>query len=257
MTFLELYGNALDVELGTEDRAERFTVGRRKTAINNAQREWVRLTGSFTQEGQVDLSDGIREYDLEAILDSASFLRFSEQQPYMQIIDADGVTSTYEGPNFERMDVPRLDLEQTGWRSTADGTPSKWYMREDQGRVYFGVNILPDPGVGESWYVKIPYVSYAADMVADADEPFAITAGGNPKKTLRAYHQALVHYAAYELEKLRKNYQVGKMQKDLFMEYVQEYLTRLGPTGPQRVGFAHNYMAAAMQHNPEASDPRR
>lgn len=257
MTFLELYGNALDTELGTEDRTERFTTARRQTAINNAQREWIRLTDSFIQEAQIDLSADVTEYDLEAIISDALFLRFADQQPYAQITDSDGDVTTYQGDNFPRIDPARLDLEQRGWREYEAGEPQSWYYREDGGRAYIGIVPAPDVASGEDWVLKLPFISYAADMSADTDEPFALVQpAGNPKQTLRAYHQALVHYAAYELEKLRRNYQVSKMQYELFMGYVQDYKQRGRVTGPQRVGFVHDYFGAASRA-PMPTDPRR
>lgn len=257
MTFLELYGDELDVALGTEDRTERFTTARRQTAINEAQREFARKTDCFVREAQVDLSEGIAEYDLESVINDEAFLRFAAQQPYLELTDADGNVTRIEGDSFKRKDIPILDREEPGWRGASDGTPSAWYFRESGGSLFIGLSPAPEVPAGESWLLFVPFVSYPADMVSDTDEPFAATTGGNPVKTLRAYHPALVKYAAARLEQLRRNYQIARMRMQEFEELVQDYMNRRRPTGGRRVVLAHNYMSAAMSRSPEASDPRR
>jgi hypothetical protein len=44
MTFLQLYGDYLDIELGSADRTALFTTARRKDAVNRAQLEFAKQT---------------------------------------------------------------------------------------------------------------------------------------------------------------------------------------------------------------------
>lgn len=69
MIFSDLYGNELDRELGTADRARLFTVARRKAAINAAQLEWAKRTESYQRRAEIVLTDDTQEYDLEAVSD--------------------------------------------------------------------------------------------------------------------------------------------------------------------------------------------
>ena len=50
----------------------------------------------------------------------------------------------------------------------------------------------------------LPHLTIVLDMSADADEPFTVSS--NPIKSLRFHHRALVYYAAFDLEKLRKDF---------------------------------------------------
>ena len=60
MTFVELYADALDRELASADRNALFTVVRRKYAVNEAQREFTRLTDCYLKEVTIPLVDGTR-----------------------------------------------------------------------------------------------------------------------------------------------------------------------------------------------------
>jgi len=245
MTFVELYGDELDTELGSADRTERFTNARRRSAINFAQREFVRLTDSFTREGEIVLTTTIGEYDLEALLDADTFLRFADQQPYITIVTSGGDTRTLQGRDFARLDIPALDREDSGWRNVAASTPVGWYLREDGGEVKLGLQPAPSIPAGDTWTLYVPYVAYPADMVNDTDEPFSATAGGNTKSSLVAYHKALAHRAAAELEKLRRNYDQVKAQLQTFMGYIQDYQARLRKTGGERISYSHSYLQDA------------
>lgn len=256
MEFEELYGEALDTELGSADRTERFTTFRRKRAINLGQREFARLTDCFPREAQIDLVSDLREYDLEAVINDEAFLRFTEQQPYLHLTDAGGHLRSITGEEFPRRDIAQLDRETPGWRSNSSGsTPCEWYLREEGGRTFFGLNPMPSIPSGATWLAFVPYSSYPADMILDDDEPFQTDSGGNPKTSLRIYHQAIVHRAAAELEKLRRNYPQMKEQLRLFGGMVQDYREKKVPTGGQRVSFARNYAQEAMGRTRRNSPP--
>jgi hypothetical protein len=234
MTFLELYGTELDRELGS-NKTDLFTTVRRKAAINFAQLEWNERTECYTRQTTVSLSDGTQEYDLEASI--TDFHCLSKQGVSIKIVD--GTETTYiEGDDLEVTTVARLNVDEPGWRSVSAGTPRKLYLRRDGGSVYLGFHPAPDIGT-ETWTAIVPYVAIPADMSLDADEPFSISS--NPIKSLRPYHRALVHQAAFDLEKLRKDQDRMAIQKQLFEEYVQRYSAKEKPKGGQHVRFGRIY----------------
>jgi len=245
MTFVDIYGDSLDTELGSADRTERFTNARRRSAVNFAQREFVRLTDCFEREGEIVLTSTIGEYDLEALLDADTFMRLSDRQPWIKKQTSGGAISYIQGVEFPRKDIQVLDREDPGWRTQSDGTPSSWYLREDAGEVKLGLYPAPEIPAGDTWTLYVPYVAYPADMVSDTDQPFATTAGGNAKSSLRIYHQALVHRAAAELEKLRRNYGQVKMQMDLFMSFVMNYRQAMRKTDGDRISMTHSYFGSS------------
>jgi hypothetical protein len=65
MTFAQLYGESLNRELGSDDTTQLFTTVRRKAAINEAQREFARVTECYTREATIPLVIGQMEYDLD------------------------------------------------------------------------------------------------------------------------------------------------------------------------------------------------
>lgn len=244
-TFSQLYGEYLDAELGSADRSSLFTTAKRKDAVNRAQLEFVKQTGCFQREASITVVDGTQEYDLDAtgIITSGDFLDVAPQGPEHQYTDSDGSIVYTAGDDFPRIDIPQLNRESTGWRQTDTPSerPSSWYLREEGGSVYFGLVPIPDIGSGDSALVTLPYVAYPPDMTDDAHEPFSVVMGTSPKRTLRPWHQALVHYAAALLEPLRKNYQAEKRQRELFAGMVADYLQKQRPKNGQRVVFARNY----------------
>jgi len=258
MTFLEMYGEGLTTELGSSDTTERFTSARRRSAINLGQREFNKLTGCFTREGEIVITGDIPEYDLEANLDAGTYIRLTDQQPWLEITDANANVRVLSGEEFQRADIARKDWEDPGWRSTSSSIPTGWYLRHDSGSIFIGLTPAPSAPAGESWKLYVPYVAKPATMASDADLPFSQTAGGNSKTSLEVYHQGLVHRAAAELEKLRRNYGQVQFQMALFMQFVRDYRTDQRKTGGERVRLAHNYFGSAqMDRNLVAEDPYR
>jgi len=243
--FSDLYGELLDIELGTADRTQRFTTARRKAAINRGVQHFIRLTSCFVIEHSEALVDEQQEYDLGAVITSDKFFKLADQQPYIKQTTSGGVVTYIDGDSFVRRSVNWLDRHEPGWRNASSGTPQYWYVRETAENVYFGLYPKPNEPSGDTHLLQIPYVAYPADMTADGSIPFATTEGGAAKDYLRAYHQALVHYAAAELEKLRKNYQVAGAQFEAFIAYTEDYLASRRPTGGDQVSFSHSYLGRA------------
>lgn len=252
-TFVELYGDLLDRELGSADRAQLFTTARRQAAINEAQREWVRLTESFTREVVFTLADAVGEYDLEARAEA--FWAVAKPGVELTITDAAGDTRSVAGDDLPRRDIVWLNREETGWRDASPGTPTAWYLRDDGGRTLLGLSPAPDIGAGELWTVRVPYVAQPADLSADTDEPF--TVHGNASARLRPYHKALGHYAAAQLELLRRDSAAHDLQLQRFSGYVTQYLQAQRPRGGTHVVFARDYRREARGTTLGSEDPWR
>lgn len=237
MDFVTLYGTELDRELGSADRTALFTTARRQAAINAAQLEWAERTQCTARQIRVTLTDEIWEYDLDSL--SSDVVNLSAQGVTIEIVPATGSTRYLEGDDLRVLSVEALDQEQPGWRAVSAGTPTVQYSRQDGGRWYLGVHPKPSIAAGDTWTALVGVVVIPAELFADADEPFTIN--GNPLRLLRPYHRALVHFAAYDLEKLRKDQARGGLQLQLFEAYVLRYVAAMRPKGGQVVRFVRNY----------------
>lgn len=236
-TFVDLYGDLLDIELGSADRTELFTTARRKAAINAGQKEFARLTNCLPILGTIAVVDGTAEYGLEA-----NFPTFRDlASDAIELLTTDGTTDTwYSGEDFPRRDIVWLNQHEPGWRTARAGTPMAYYLREGGGEVFLGLYPAPDIPAGETWTFYVTYQAQPDAMSADADVPFTVS--GNAKVSLTDWHIALVHFAASRLEKLRRNYAVEDRQRQLFASYVADYLSRKGKRpGGQRISLARSY----------------
>lgn len=250
MTFETLYGTELDRELATTDTTVRFTTARRKAAINAAQLEFAKRTHCLTRQTTVALSDGTQEYDLEATI--ADFGGISAQGVSIRITDSNANVRYIEGDDLIETTVERLNVEESGWRAADPGTPVYVYLRRDGGTSNLGFHPAPDVASGDTWVALLPYWAIPADMSADADEPFTISS--NTIKSLRPYHRGLVHYAAHDLEKLRKDVERQAMQLQLFEGYIAEYEQAMKPMRGTKVRFAKTYRR--ISRFPHRFDPR-
>lgn len=235
MTFLDLYGNELDRELGSADRSQLFTLARRKAGINAGQLEWVKRTECFQRQVSFVLTDDRQEYDLEAATD---FAWIAKQGVSIKIVSATS-TRYIEGDALEYTEVARLNVEEPGWRAVTASAPTHWYQRRTGGTVQLGLHPKPSIGAGETWTAVIQIVMVPTDMVADADEPF--TCSSNPLRSLRMFHRALVHYGAYDLEKFRKDQGRAAAQLQLFELEVAKFTGNEKPKNGQQVRLTRNY----------------
>lgn len=251
MQFSALYGTELDRELGTADRTQRFTTARRQAAINAAQLEFVKRTECLTRSVSISLVDGTQEYDLEASLSDFGWL--SKQG--LSISVTDGVTTWYyEGDDLTPTTVERLNTEHPGWRAWTAGTPKYYYIDRNGGALNLGFAPAPDFD-GDTAAVRVHAVIVPTDMSADSDEPFTVS--GNPIKSLRFHHRALVYYAAFDLEKLRKDPQREGLFAQLFDKAVEEYIGVSKPKGGQQVRLARHYRSETRHGVGRVPDPRR
>lgn len=242
MQFSHLYSSALDQELGTDDSTVLFTTDRRKRAINQAHLQWCDLTECAIRQSTVTCSNGVGEYNLLSTVNTyGDFLKLGKQQPEFLLISSGSSASTQfiAGDDFPRRDINWLNQNDPGWRSSTGATPESYYERMDGGRRFFG--LVPPPRITSSQAGKVllPYVAKPSSMTSDTDVPF--TFGSTVRDDLEPYQQALVHYAASELEKLRLNAEGVKSQLELFQGYLTRFLRGMEPKGPKVIRTARNY----------------
>ncbi len=235
MTFLELYGNELDRELGSADRSQLFTLARRKAAINAGQQEWIKRTECFQRQVSLALVDDTQEYDLETETD---FGWIAKQGVSIKIVS--GTNTRYvEGDDLDMTSIARLNTEEPGWRAVSKGTPSNWYLRRSGGTANLGLHPKPSITGSDVWTALIQIVMVPTDMSLDADEPF--TYSGNALRSLRPFHRALVHYAAYDLEKFRKDQARAGSQLQLFELEVAKFTANEKPKNGSQVRMTRIY----------------
>jgi hypothetical protein len=239
VTFLDLYDTQLDIELGTGD-VNLFTVALRKAAINAAQDDFARKTGCTVRYGEIAIVDGTAEYSLNTGIVALDYMRLAEgKAPSIKIVHADYTRYIQGKDDFPRRTPETLDRLETGWRAADAGTPSCWYLKEDGGSDLIGMHPAPDVTSGQTWTWIVPYVANPADMTAGSDVPF--TFATVPTKRLIAYHQGLVHFAAAQLEPLRKNYSGVQRQLQLYSGYVAQFLQDRKKGEPDEIIMARNY----------------
>lgn len=252
MVFSDLYGTQLDIELGSADRVL-FTTIKRKKAVNDAMHNFERLTSCTPVYGTIPIVSGTGEYDL--LLTFLNYISLvHNSSPSVKKVDGSGNVSWIQGDDLPRRDPVWLDSSAPGWRADPAGTPNSWYLRDDAGSSFVGLDPPPSVLAGWTYSILVPYLALSDDLVSDGDQPFSIN--GKPFARLLGYHQALVHYAAGLLEPLRKNYTGAKRQMDLYAGYTAQYQTKQRKDGSDQVVFARNYLREATGQT-RPMDPRR
>lgn len=227
-TFGDLYGTELDTLLGTEDRSVRFTLARRKAAVNDAIRWFSEQTGCFVRRASIALVDGTAEYDLEGsagAITNGDYLRPSKTSASLRRYDGSGSDVTdysyVEGPDLPFKSEEQLNQERRNWRAESATVPDCWTLRADGGAQYLVLVPAPDIPSGETWVLFWPYVARPADLTADSDEPYQVSTA--IRTSLRAYHKGIAYYAASVLEELRKNYDMVDRRLKMAAAYVTKY----------------------------------
>lgn len=244
--FSSLYTGRLDEELGTDDASVLFTAARRKAAVNKGVAEFAELTECFTRESTVTLTGGTREYDLNSsvVIPGEDFVRLSKQQVEFRYVDASSHVTILTGDDLPRRDIAWLNRYQSGWQtstvaSSVMQTPTAYYERMAAGSRYLGFTPTPSTGSSASMTAIVPYVARPPVMTSDTNEPYQI--GGNVRRDLRDYHQAAVHFAAHQLEKLRRDDAASDRQLQKFLGYVTRYFQNTRTKGGLSLTFARNY----------------
>lgn len=257
--FSSLYTGRLDRELGTDDSTTLFTTARRKAAINEAQEEFNEQTECFLRSSTFTIMGGTAEYNLNAaaVIASQDFVRFAKEPVRFIYTDASSFVTVLEGDNLVRRDIDWLNKYQPSWQlSTVAATvmqlPEFYYVREEGGFSYLGFTPVPSTGSSASAVAVVPYLARPTAMTSDTSEPYQV--GANVRTDLRPYHQALVHFAAHQLEKLRRDDQASDRQLQKFLGYVARYLQNSRVKNGNIVTFAKNYFRA--RRNEDRVDPR-
>lgn len=255
--FSSLYGSLLDEELGTDDTAVRFTTARRKRAINKGVTEFAELTECFTRESTVTVVGGTAEYDLNSslVVPGKDFVRFAKQQVEFRYIDASSNVTVLTGDDLPRRDIPWLNRYRSGWQTSTVASsvmqvPEIYYERAAAGARYLGFTPVPSTGSSASAFAIVPYVARPPLMTSDTNEPYQVN--GLVRRDLRDFHQAAVHYAAHQLEKLRRDDQESDRQLQKFLGYVTRFLQNNRVKGGQSLTTARNYFKTQSR----VSDPR-
>jgi len=246
MTFVELYGDRLDDELGSSDRTQLFTTAKRKGYLNEGQRVFNEHVGCYVKRYALAVSDGTQEYEIEALV--TDFIRPSETTASLKMVGA-STTSYREGLDLTIVTEETLNNSDPNWRAASAGTPEFLYWRNDGGGRSIGFHPAPDVPAAETWTLLLPYVAQPPDMSGDTDEPWGASA---PRITLRPYHRAVLVYAAAQLEKLRKNYEGFNRQLALFglnpatlqptgEGFLGKYVRDQQPKSGQSIRLATNY----------------
>ena len=95
-------------------------------------------------------------------------------------------------------------------------------------------------------------IAYPNVSTASTHVPFTDTSG-NTRWDLRPYHQGLVHYAAHQLEKLRKDTQASDRQFQKFLSYITRYLQSMRKKGGTALTYARSYFRRSQD---DVRDPR-
>jgi hypothetical protein len=248
MQFSSLYGARLDEELGAADSTVLFTTARRKAAINRGQEEFARLTNCLERQSSITITGWTAEYDLNssAILPAGDFYEFAPRGVVFRYTDASSNVQVLAGEDLPRRDPLWLDRYEPGWQvSTTPSTtviqqlPSVWYERINGGARLLGFWPVPSSGSSAAMEALVSYQARPTPMTSDTNEPFIVNS--SVRLDLRVYHQALVHYAAHQLEKLRRDDQASDRQLQKFLGYVQQYLQAMRRKGGTALTSARQY----------------
>jgi hypothetical protein len=216
MQFSELYGAALDHELGSYDTTQLFTTSRRKYAINRGHKEFARLAKiSLAREVTIPIVAGTAVYDLDAASVNR-FVMFGRAPLRLRVTTV--ATGLRQVTPLIVRSTAYLDEAEPGWRdTTSTGTP-QWIAHDPVN----GVNQLrfsPIPAIPASviWELIVPIQANAADMTNDTDVPF------DARPDIEPYHWAIVHFAAGILERLRKDPEAEQVQVAKFGAYLEDW----------------------------------
>lgn len=249
VAFSSLYSARLDRELGTDDSTVLFTTARRKAAVNEGAVEFANLTGCLTRWVTVTGTGGTAEYDLNStlVIAAGDFGGFAKEPVEFTYTDASSKVTILSGDALPRRDIPWLDQYRPSWRlstvaSSVSQLPECYYVRMDGGAHYLGFTPVPSTGSSASFTFRVPYLAEAPTMVSDSTEPF--TFNSSARGDLSGYHAGLVHFAAHQLEKLRRDDQASDRQLQKFLGYVSRYLQDAARRGPKVVRQMRNYFSA-------------
>jgi len=257
--FSTLYTARLDEELGTDDSTVLFTTARRKAAINRGVAEFADLAECFVKWSTIACTGTVGEYDLlqSSVLGATDFVRLAKEPIEFQYTDASSNVTVLAGQDdLPHRSIKWLDDYEPGWRlstvaSTQMQLPMLTYERPDGGARYLGFWPTPSTGSSAAIVARVPYVAAPPVLTSDTSEPYS------GRVDLRSFHQAAVHYAAHQLEKLRRDDQASDRQLQKFLGYVARYAQSIRKKGGNTVTQARSYFTRNRFRATNASeDPR-
>jgi hypothetical protein len=243
MTFEDLYTSRLNIELNTDSSNGVYASTNRQRAINDGYREFSALTECWVVRSTLAVSCNTAEVVLSTL---SGFRRLHPSGPEYRLTSSGStaVTTVLAGKDaFPRRDEVWLNTYQEGAHSTTAGTPTGWYLRNDGGRQFLGLDTPPDVGSSETCVLRVPYIADPDAMTASTSVPWSDTSG--IRTDLVEYHQALVHFGASKLLPLVGDLDGAQRQVVLFMDYVKRFLGNIRPKGGTHVTMARNYLAQA------------
>ena len=189
------------------------------------------------------ITGGTAEYNLlsTSLVPEGDYQRLSKEQVRVHYTDAAGITTVLTGDDLIRRDVEWLNRYVPSWAhdthaSSLQQLPQYYYERFEGGARYLGLVPTPCTGSSASMVAYVPYVAAPPLLTSDTAEPF------NGRTDLRPYHQAVVHYAASQLEKLRRDDAASDRQLQKFLAYAQQWLQSLRKRGGTSLTFARTYL---------------
>lgn len=255
--FEDLTGRLLDTELNSADSTVLFTSTRRAQAVNDGMADFAEQTECLIRVSTIAVSCSVSTYDLlSSAVMSTDFVRIAARGVEFHLSDSNGNLTQLAGDDFPRRDIEWLNTYEPGWRaSTTPSAPTSYYVDESDGHYFVGLNTPPDVGSSEAASLLLPYVARPVPMTSISDVPF--TVGSAVRRDLIPWHQAIVHWAAHQLEKLRGDDQASDRQLAKYQGYVDRYVGKKRPKGANFVRLARNYLKDAQRQprGDRSSDP--
>jgi len=247
MQFERLYSDQLDYELGGNDSVVLFTTARRKAAINEGLREFADQTECWTRTATITCSNAVGTYNLTSTgnVPGGDFVRLAVDGPEYRYTDASSNVTYTHGDDLPRRDIEWLNAHESGWRdSTGAITPQSYYLEAEGGALNLGLYPPPTISTATAGVLSVPYVARPSSLVDSTSIPYTDTAGVT-RTDLLPYHQAAVHYAAHQLEKLRKDDAASDRQLTKFLAYVTRFVNAQRKKGGESIRPARSYFSRA------------
>lgn len=244
--FSSLYGSRLDRELGSADSTQLFTTARRKAAINEGIQQFADLTECYRSSDDLPWASKQRELNLSTFAGADNVVRLDAEGVVFTYTDSAGTAIVVAGDDLPRVDRTWLSRYRPGWQTSTVSTgtvqlPSAYYVNAQSGELVLGLTPTPSAGsTNATLTCRVSFIARPLTLTADTDEPFN-DSNGNGRSDLRIYHQAVVHYAAAQLEKYRRDSQASAEQMQAFMGYVQRYIGASKRKGGQAIALATSY----------------
>lgn len=259
-----LSGRLLDVELGSEDSTVLFTTSRREGAINDGLREFADLTECWTRTAGITVTSTAFQYDLHstAVIPDQDFVRFAADRAVeFRYFSSNGstVVTTLTGESLPQHTLRWEDATNPDWQggdvSSGLQLPEAFFVNPASGALFLGFTPRPSSGISSAVFTAtVPYVAYHPSLTASTQVPYSLN--GLTRNDLRPYHQAAVHYAAAQLEKLRKNTEASQQQMQLFVSYVRRYLDSVRIKGGNAIRYTRQYLRERSGPRYRGVDPR-